>query len=305
MADRIIFGNTDQQRINGLKVYPSADAVDIVKYGLSWQWGKNETENKVHTLILCRKYAELSILYANQDDEEKFSTVRYLVDCQRLHKFVDILGNLQIDLTSHDNLLAKTAIIKNALVDYIYLVEQGIDVSIDNNYAVRNHTMVSSDVDFLSYLSENGADLTVDNSCAIIHAITTGHADSVKYLIDNGLDVNTTYGKALKTAVSLYKLKPGKIDGVYRTDSASRQPFKVIQMILEAGADISSLDTDDYVTISKTFDHNLIQLFIDYGADFTKLNTDDADAELLERTANLLMGQGVRMGQVMKLLYKN
>ena len=74
---------------------------------------------------------------------------------------------------------------KGRLVIIKWLVENGVDITADNNLAVRwaSH---NGHLDVVQFLVSKGADVTADNNYAVLWASENEHLEVVEYLISKG-----------------------------------------------------------------------------------------------------------------------
>ena len=71
---------------------------------------------------------------------------------------------------------------------WMYLYENGADITADDNYAVR-WAAENGHLEVVKYLHENGADITAEDNEAVRCAAIYGHLEVVKYLHENGADI--------------------------------------------------------------------------------------------------------------------
>lgn len=67
---------------------------------------------------------------------------------------------------------------------WMYLCKNGLDVTADDNYAVRCAAK-NGHLEIVKYLHENGADITADDNYAVKWAARNGYLEVVKYLQAN------------------------------------------------------------------------------------------------------------------------
>jgi hypothetical protein len=70
-----------------------------------------------------------------------------------------------------------------------YALEKGVNVSVEENYALR-HAAWKGHLNVVKYLAEHGADIHVEEDEPLRKAAIYGHLDVVKYLIEKGADVH-------------------------------------------------------------------------------------------------------------------
>lgn len=64
------------------------------------------------------------------------------------------------------------------------LIETGVDVNADNEFALRK-SAEKDNVEMIKCLVENGADIHADNDCALRTSVNNGHLSAVKYLAEH------------------------------------------------------------------------------------------------------------------------
>lgn len=106
---------------------------------------------------------------------------------------------------------------------WMYLYENGADITAQSNYAVRTAAL-DGHFEIVKYLNEHGADITARDNWALISAAEKGHLEIVKYLHENGADITAQYNYAIRCAVS---------DG----------HLEVVKYLYENGAEISMDDS--------------------------------------------------------------
>ena len=99
-----------------------------------------------------------------------------------------------------------------------YLVEQGIDINADDNYALR-WAAGCGYLDIVKYLVEHGADVHAHDNHALRWATGRGYLDIVKYLVEHGADIHAQEDYALRWA-------------------AVNDRLEVVKYLVEHGADI-------------------------------------------------------------------
>ena len=80
-----------------------------------------------------------------------------------------------------------------------YLVENGADVTVEDNFPVRSASE-DGHLSVVKYLTEHGADITATNNFAVIHASRNGHLPVVKYLVEHGADITAQDNQAVRYA---------------------------------------------------------------------------------------------------------
>ena len=91
------------------------------------------------------------------------------------------------------------ACVKGDLESIKYLYENGVDLTVRDDYAVHLASQ-SGHLKVVKYLHENGADLTARDNCAIRWASENGHLDIIKYLHENGANITDWDNYAIRWA---------------------------------------------------------------------------------------------------------
>jgi uncharacterized protein YnzC (UPF0291/DUF896 family) len=114
-------------------------------------------------------------------------------------EIVKLLIENGADVTAEDNYAIRRASQNGHLEVVKYLIDNGADVTAEDNYAIRTASQ-EGHLETVKYLIENGADVTAKNNYAIRWASANGHLEVVKYLIDNGVDVTADDNQAIRYA---------------------------------------------------------------------------------------------------------
>ncbi len=111
----------------------------------------------------------------------------------------DVTINSDVDVTADNNYAIRWASEYGHLKVVKYLVSQGADVTVVDDYAVR---MASENghLKVVKYLISQGADLTVNDIYAVRWASYNGHLKVVKYLVSQGADVTVVDDYAVRMA---------------------------------------------------------------------------------------------------------
>ena len=126
------------------------------------------------------------------------------------------------------------------------LIDNGADVTADDNYAIRRASD-NGHLEVVKLLIANGADVTADNNQAIRDASNNGHLEVVKLLIDNGADVNANNNEAIRWA-------------------SDNGHLEIVKLLIDAGADVTA---DNNYAISRASDSGhteIVELLKKHGA---------------------------------------
>ena len=97
------------------------------------------------------------------------------------------------------------ASLKGKLLVIKYLVENGADITAQDNLAVR-WASENGHLEIVKYLVQHGADITDENNQALRYASLNGHLLIVKYLVENGANITAQNSRALKSALDNERL---------------------------------------------------------------------------------------------------
>ena len=227
--------------------------------------------------------------YMHVNQYQQFQIIQILVSRNELHQYSQMLSP-DTDLTAKNNSLLRIAIVNNSIADLKYLIDNGVDITAEDNFAIRTDSYVNSkDTDLTAYLIELGADIYTNDSCPLLHAIINRSYGMVKYLIEAGLDAGNSNSAPVKAAISSMR------------HNTLNDYIPIIRLLFDNGADASCLNRYHLEKIVRMFNRELIQLFIDYGTQFGKIDDRDND-ELLEEVADMLVTEGVGLGTILNLV---
>ena len=121
-------------------------------------------------------------------------------DFEGLIILVEVLRETNFKLNSalKESFLKKAA--KHGHLEIVkYLVEHGVDIHTQTDYALRFATE-KGHLGIVKYLIENGADIHANNDFALRWAAFDGYLEIVKYLVEHGADIHAANDSALKGA---------------------------------------------------------------------------------------------------------
>ena len=90
-----------------------------------------------------------------------------------------------------------------------YLVEHGANIHADDDYALI-FSSLNGHIDIVRYLVEHGADVHANDDDPVISASGSGHLDVVRYLVEHGADVHAMREKSLRNAIASGKFEVGQ-----------------------------------------------------------------------------------------------
>nr|WBF70235.1 ankyrin repeat protein [Megavirus caiporensis] len=162
----------------------------------------------------------------------------------------------------------KDAVLKGDLDQVKELVENGADINIDNNIAIKNASS-NGFLDIVEYLVKNGANIHADNDYAVRHALTNNHLNVAEYLVSVGANIHASGNYALRWA-SDYGL------------------FEIVKYIVEHGAiyyvvyDCYHYIFDNPIYNANQNGHTEIVEYLKQHVSVRKYKTDYQDYELMK-----------------------
>ena len=99
-----------------------------------------------------------------------------------------------------------------------YLIENGADIHIEDDFALR-HAAENGQLKIVKYFIKNEADIHAHNDFALRHAAHNGHLEVVKYLLEKGANIHVYDDFALRNA-------------------AENGHLEIVKYLVENGADI-------------------------------------------------------------------
>lgn len=123
-----------------------------------------------------------------------------------------------LEFRSHRLIFEKVMLLRE-VPTWKYLFENGVDIQIDNNCAIR-FASEQGYLDLAKYFHKNGADITAYDNYAIRHAAEKGYLDIVKYLYRHGVDITAKNNYAFRWSDA-----NGHIKVVKYLKERMKQPF--------------------------------------------------------------------------------
>ena len=120
------------------------------------------------------------------DLEEKMREIKHLTAIGNLHRLQMAVDDVNLtDLSFDHNILLKIAV-TNWCCDVIkYLLQYGVDVAAEDNWAIKT----SKDRFVTKLLLDSGADAAADNNYPICAAADSGDLDIIEILAQHGADL--------------------------------------------------------------------------------------------------------------------
>ncbi|QTF49527.1 putative ankyrin repeat protein [Acanthamoeba polyphaga mimivirus] len=255
--------------------------------------------------------------YNSTDHRDVLQVNGYFTHCVQKNKLDAIQYLYENNLMNPENKsnLFKIAIVHGNIDVLKLVIDYGIDVSLDDHFAITVCTRRTGNTEnIIQLLIDNGADVTSNSNLPIKFAISYGnisksiidllinsganiHADeyyfakcaakccdifALKYVINLGIDVNMENGILLKYVLSDLPYKYGE------------SMYSCLKILLENGADISFLDENDTLNIcrnSKT--RNILVFLLDYGFDISFINEYQVKDGSKLSEINKILDQGI------------
>ncbi|BCS83415.1 putative ankyrin repeat protein [Cotonvirus japonicus] len=244
------------------------------------------------TLILKETNEKFFEIFLEYDIQYKENVLLYLV-CNDFDKLKLLHINNKLIDDDLNNIL-KMAVVNNKYEILQFLIDIGIDLSIDNYFAI-SCAPCSNNIEMVKLIVDNGQDVTVNNNAAIINSIkflTEPNLEIINYLIEKGADINAHNNFCIKYAIfSLnfklfkYLVNVGvdyKIIISYLMKTLLRQGYytvrgnniiiKFINYFIGNEVTFEFLSKKDIIFCLRASNKKIIELLIDNGADISFIN---------------------------------
>ncbi|AKI80334.1 ankyrin repeat-containing protein [Acanthamoeba polyphaga mimivirus] len=216
------------------------------------------------------------------------------------YSFIELSNKFGVDLSYNNNMFLKLAVNFSNEEVLNYLIDNGIDVTVENNFAIKLQSGVFGKSSVIHLLINNGADVTVDNYFLYRCAAWQNNKEALEILFSYNPNVDATmllasinpseiYEPILDFLISL-NADVNINNGVILRKNI--QYYPVVKTLLKAGADISYFSTKDLIKIIRSCDKKLIDIYIKFGVDFSKIN-DIAIEEKNQEYIDTLINWGV------------
>lgn len=248
---------------------------------------------------------------SNYSVDTKMYTLKTLIAHNNIEWFMRVLPLYgRLDLTQKNNEFLKIAVVNNSCHILQYLVENGVDITCENNFAINvasgntnNGSLqtlelliklgadvranndypicnaCNTNLEMVKILFENGADVHVRNELPFRIATDNLNLDIMQFLVQNGVDVNANKGHALRIAVE-------------------SGDHSAVGLLLKAGADVNYLDQSHLTSAIQTGSYKIVELLIEHGAKFDVLNNTFTKDYKTKKMVKLLVEQGVNIDTI-------
>ena len=233
--------------------------------------------------------------FAEADMDSKISVIKYFACQNILDIFRELVESIHdFDLIFEDNALLKIAAVNDCHDIMKYLLENGIDATVDDNFAIK----VATGQKTLRILLENGADPSAGDNYPVCWQSQLGYLCNIKLLAEYGANIHarneyplciaSTYGF---TELISYLIKSGA-DIHIKNDLPLRIAVKegynrCTKMLLEAGANVSSLTADDIIYLIHHRFFVIINELVLCGLDFSVI-TSDLESRCRKETLDII-----------------
>lgn len=250
-------------------------------------------DDQLDTAILSEDYQTIIKLLNRYNEDEKIHVLKILVSLDK----IDIFNRLRIDiihlsLSYDDNIFFKIAIIYGAINMIKYLIKEGIDITTDDNFAIKNvvyrkpipcefnfdgKNVFGLESELISLLITNGANIHVDDDYPLCRAATTNKWHIVMMLLEYGANIHARNDYIL-------------------TEAAARLDEEIIRFLINHGSNIHANKSCAFRTVVRNTEAGCIKLFLDAGSNVNELTQEDLVAVIQSgsyEVTKLLIENGV------------
>ncbi|AUV58663.1 ankyrin repeat protein [Bandra megavirus] len=297
------------------------DVEDICKIISGYKYLENIEEisiNQVENILNKNDYIKI---YQDYNDEIKI----YILKCVNVWKKIDIFFSLSKCTPNElffidNNFLLKVAITNNNSTIVKFLLELGMDVSIDNYLAFKLIESVDILDLFLKYYPN--IDINMYNDFAIRYAAKNTNTPYVYELIKRGANIDSYNGEILyflvksnypydnyKSVINVLK-KSNQLDKygpkMIRI-CIDNDKFEIIKFLVESGISLDFLTPNDIYQIILSGSNEQINFYYNHGVNFSIVNNLTISmSEENNNFINNLINYGVDMELIGKyMLIKN
>ena len=258
----------------------------------------NEKKN-----IVRSDHQDFERLFYEQSEVKQIDMIMTTIALNKMDDFYYILSlvkNININIRTSNDIFLRIAI-RNQSCDMIkYLLEQGLDVCAEDNFAIKCACMYmnSSKIDYIRLLIDHGADYRINNDFPICCAAYGSRWDTIKLLVELGCDINAGDGYIIEKIIFAKKHKMLRYAANVGGDLTNNKfinaaifanSHKCLKMLMDCGADVSTVSRNAMVTIIKNGHSKIIQLLINAGLDFSLVNGYKTTKKSQKTTRNLAL----------------
>lgn len=246
-------------------------------------------------------------LFCEQPNDRKMTVLTGILSKDEIDWFRHVLLLMEdIDIRFSNDSFLRIAIRNKAGKMIKYLLEQGLDVCAEDNFAIKCACMYmnSSMINYVRLLIDYGADFRTDNDFPICCAAYGCRWDTIKLLVDLGCDINANDGYVIGKIIFAKRHKmlqyAADIGGDLTNSKFVKaavfvKSHKCLKILMDCGADVSTISPDDMITVIKSGHSKIIELLINAGVNFSLVNKYQTTKKSQKTTKNLVLltGAGV------------
>ncbi|AYV85060.1 MAG: putative ankyrin repeat protein [Satyrvirus sp.] len=277
---------------------PNFGETDITKF----KYGQSNLNTQIYTLIFRENADEENFknFLNNISEETIYEFTKLVASAGKIKLFLAIIRSYDISINFENNILLNIAILYKSVQIVEYLVKSGADVTSNNNLAIKLASRVNYNDYIIQILIDNGSNVHVQDDFPVRMAAYAADFDNIKVLVKNGADIHskndfvlryishmsyicrtldTTYGSDKDKYFSdiiKYLVENGAnihADDEYALKiSITRGRFRAVQILLEAGADIRSLNASYLLRAITSRKDDIFELLIEYGINLSMIN---------------------------------
>lgn len=227
------------------------------------------------------RYKDFKKLFYEQSDEQQSWLVMGAITFDDVDDFCYVMSLAKnIDIRMQNDIFLKIAVRNKAYNMIKYLLEEGLDVCAGNNFAIKCASMYFPKIDYIKLLIDYGADFRVDNDLPICCAADHSRWNTIKLLVECGSDINAGNGYVIEKIIYGRNSKMleyaasvgGDMTNCNFVKIAIINSYKCLKILINHGANISTISSSDMENIIKNGHSKIIELLINNGLNFSLVN---------------------------------
>ncbi len=203
-----------------------------------------------------------------QEDLLKCAAVENAEDM--VHYFLENGINVTID----DNFVLRVMASKCSVKMLQTLIDYGADVHADNDYAVKSVALSSPTLEKIKILHRAGANIHVDDDCCLRIAAHFNKEPLMIYLIDNGANIHVD---------NEYVLVRCMVDN----------NVSVVEYLLNLNADMNCITLDNIIEAFYNQSFEALDFLIDSGLDFSIFNNEVGENNVVLKIIDRMIQAGL------------